>query len=208
VTEKPPETPGGTTWLDASLALGLITALVATAGWAYAQAWYAMVDLGLTWADIQPMTFAMYGFFTLQAHAWWLLPLLIGATIAWRLYAHRLPVWASRWFGVALPPATLALFWGAYTLGAAVGRADYRADAESGFCSYPYVRVALDSSASLPDSLKAVPEQAAGQQLRLLVQTPAFLVLIAPELGSPPLLVPMGQVRMMRVIPVPAGCRP
>jgi hypothetical protein len=51
----------------------------------------------------------------------------------------------------------------------------------------------------------------AGQELRLLVQTPNLLVLIAPEAGGPPLLVPMGpmgQVRMLRVIPVPAGCRP
>jgi len=39
------------------------------------------------------------------------------------------------------------------------------------------------------------------------VQTPSLLVLIAPEAGAPPLLVPMDQVRMLRVIPVPAACR-
>jgi hypothetical protein len=93
-------------------------------------------------------------------------------------------------------------------MGYAAAHLDYSAHARSGFCAYPFVRVALDRDFGLPDALKPVPATLAGQVLRLLVQTPNLLVLIAPEAGGAPLLVPMAQVRMLRLIPVAAGCRP
>jgi len=102
----------------------------------------------------------------------------------------------------------LLLFWAAYGLGYVAAHLDYSAHARGGFCAFPFVRVALDREFGLPDALKPVPAALTGQELRLLVQTPNLLVLIPPEAGGAPLLVPMGQVRMLRVIPVQAGCRP
>ncbi len=54
------------------------------------------------------------------------------------------------------------------------------------------MRVALDPEIKLPGPLTPVPAALAGQELRLLVQTPNLLVLIAPEAGGAPLLVPIG----------------
>jgi hypothetical protein len=190
--------------LDVSLLLALISALLVTAGWAYAQSWYAQFDLGLRALEVPPVDFGIYGFKTLAAHWWWLLPLGLGAAVGWGLIPPR---W-RRWAWLTLPPLVLLLFWGAYRLGGAVARADYQAHAKTRFCAYPYVRVALDPDLKLPDPFKPVLAAAAAEKLRLLVQTPNLLVLIDPEPGSPPLLVPMAQVRMLRVIPVQAQCRP
>ncbi len=204
MTEPVPARLRGLPWLDLTLLLALISALLVAAGWAYAETWYGQFDLGLMGLEVPPVYFAIYGFKTLKSDWWWLLPLVLAALFAWHLYADRLP----RWSWIALPPAVLLLFWAAHGLGYAAARLDYSAHARSGFCAYPFVRVALDREFGLPDALKPVPDALAGQELRLLVQTPNLLVLIAPEVGGAPLLVPMGQVRMLRVIPVPAGCRP
>lgn len=190
--------------LDVSLLLALISALLVTAGWAYAEAWYARFDLGLRALEVPPVDFGIYGFKTLAAHGWWLLPLGLGAVIGW----GRLPERWARWTWIALPPLVLLLFWGAYRLGGSIARADYQAHAKTRFCAYPYVRVALDPDLKLPEPFKQVLASAADEELRLLVQTPNLLVLIGPEPGSAPLLVPMAQVRMLRVIPVPDQCRP
>lgn len=204
MTESAPTDPGGLPWLNVSLLLALISALLVTAGWAYAETWYGQFDLGLMGIEVPPVYFAIYGFKTLKSDWWWLLPLAVAALFAWHLYAGRLP----RWSWIALPPAVLLLFWAAHGLGYAAARLDYRAHARSGFCAYPFVRVALDPDLKLPDPLKPVPAALAGQELRLLVQTPNLLVLIDSAPGGAPLLVPMGQVRMVRVIPVQEGCRP
>ncbi|WP_295455145.1 hypothetical protein [uncultured Thiodictyon sp.] len=79
-----------------------------------------------------------------------------------------------------------------WPLGYAAARLDYSAHARSDFCRFPFVRVALDPEIKLPGPLTPVPAALAGQELRLLVQTPNLLVLIAPEAGGAPLLVPIG----------------
>jgi hypothetical protein len=198
-----PEPPAPFPWRDIGLLLALVSALLVTAGWAYAEAWYGRFDLGLMGLEVPPVYFPVYGFKTLKSHWWWLLPLALGVLLAWHRYAARLP----RWTWILWPPATLLLFWIAHGLGAAAARADYRDHARAQFCAYPFVRVAVEPGLALPAPLSSAPDALAGQRLRLLVQTPSLLVLIAPEAGAPPLLVPMDQVRMLRVIPVPAACR-
>jgi hypothetical protein len=131
MTEPVPARPGGLPWLDLTLLLALISALLVTAGWAYAETWYGQFDLGLMGLEVPPVYFAIYGFKTLKSDWWWLLPLTLAALFAWHLYAGRLP----RWSWIALPPAVLLLFWAAHGLGYAAARLDYSAHARSGFCA-------------------------------------------------------------------------
>ena len=158
MSEPAPPRPDGPPWLDISLLLALVSALLVTAGWAYAETWYGQFDLGLMGREVPPLYFAIYGFKTLKSDWWWLLPLALAALFAWHRYADRLP----RWSWIALPPAVLLLFWAAHGLGGAAARSDYSAHARSGFCAYPFVRVALDPELKLPDPRKPVPADGEG----------------------------------------------
>ena len=94
MTEPAPAHPDRLPWLDITLLLALISALLVTAGWAYAETWYGQFDLGLMGLEVPPIYFAIYGFKTLKSDWWWLLPLVLGALYAWHLYAGRLPRWS------------------------------------------------------------------------------------------------------------------
>jgi hypothetical protein len=193
--------------VDVTLLLALITALLVTAGWAYAEAWYGRFDIGLFALEIPPVTFGIYGFKILKAH-WWLLPLAIGMSAGFVWGWRWLPVRAAGWAWTAIAPLILLLFWAAHGLGAATARGDFDDHADNSFCAYPFVSIALNGAALLPDELKSLPDVLAGQQRRLLLQTPSLMVLIGAEPGVPPVMIPMDRVRMVRLTPVHPGCRP
>jgi hypothetical protein len=64
-SEPPPQASPA---LDLGLAVALATALVYTAGWAYAYRWYARCDLGLNGLELPVETLLIYGFWTLREH--------------------------------------------------------------------------------------------------------------------------------------------
>jgi len=71
MTEPVIARPGGLPWLGLTLLLALISALLVTAGWAYAETRYGQFDLGLVGIEVPPIYFAIYGFKTLKSNWCW-----------------------------------------------------------------------------------------------------------------------------------------
>jgi hypothetical protein len=201
---------------DLAWITGLVFAWLYAAGWSYAYRWYARFDLGLNGLDLPTETVPMYGFWVLRAH-WYLLPLLVGAWLFWRLGPPAL----RRWVVYALPVVLILLFSLAYALGARAADQRFAVHRDSGFRCLPRARVGLVPHA---DRSPAIAELAAGlarekqpadtdspspdAEWRLLLQTGSLLVLIQPKPQGPPVavLVPWENLDVARLSPVVAGC--
>ncbi|WP_089724665.1 hypothetical protein [Candidatus Thiosymbion oneisti] len=191
--------------LDITAAVTLITALVYTAGWSYAYHWYDRFELGLIGLGIPFEYHFMYGFWVLQTF-WWLIPTLV-VFLALTYWAQVDPVLDLL--------ARTALIWGLlafvlfYYMGKAAAGADYRDHRESGFQSYPWVRIwTISDQGQTSAEPQTAPQDLADGKYRLLLQTTQSLYLIRPRQDSgqlPTLQIPHNQIRALRRIPTNPG---
>jgi len=213
--------------LDAALLITLGTALLFVAGWGYAERWFAHFDLGLVGLGIPPASFGIYGYWTLAAFTWWLVPAAALVAVALHWFGHRPRGGAGIYVGtdadgdgrsrlwsmalrfarqavpVALPvlllAAVLLLFWGAYALGRLAADQAFNRDQANGFCDRPYVRVVLTDPASLTAVLPGTAEALAQGRYRLLIQSGGLVALIRPW---PPAEAPLKPRRPGLLVPV------
>lgn len=191
--------------LDLTVLLGLGTALIYTAGWAYAYHWYGNFNLGIIGLDIPLEYFLMYGFWTARAHWWLVLVYAVGVAL-WLFLRERLQPWLWR----AAPVWVLFLFWLAYALGGQAARTDYATHQRNGFACYPLARLGgLKSEDKRTATLHDLAEQLSERDYRLLLQTKGLLVLIKPkpQTAPVPVVVPLSSIDVLRVTPVNPGCR-
>lgn len=216
--------------LDAAFLITLVTALLFVAGWGYAEQWFGYFDLGLIGLDIPTGYFAMYGYWTLAAHAWWLvlgaaLTALVPGVRRWLPGRDGSGIWPRVWSSarsavriaapVLLLSLALLLFWGAYALGRHAADRNFARDRDNEFCTFPYIRVVLKDATGLPKVFRGMNEALAEGRYRLLVQSGGVLALFrtnppdAPiKPRRPSLVVPVGEVTLMELTPVPPGCGP
>ncbi|QQO54656.1 MAG: hypothetical protein N838_16260 [Thiohalocapsa sp. PB-PSB1] len=216
---------------DIAVLLALGTALLFTAGWGYAERWFAWFDLGIISLGIPPPYFAMYGYWTLAAHGWWLLLSVAMIIAVWQVLRHLPVAWNDRLVRLrqallsALGPVLLLalvlfLFWSVYGLGRLTADRNHARASADGFCVLPEVRLVLkDPPSSLSNVLPGTAKDLAEGRWRLLIRSGGVLALIrgqsvdAPDqlpdqLRRPALVVPMSQVALFELIPVPPGCGP
>ena len=217
--------------LDTALLVTLATALLFVAGWGYAEQWFGLFDLGVVGLGIPSGNFAIYGYWSLESRVWWLVGLAMVAAAAplvslvvRRRFRLAAPPW--RWLGTEtraalgrgarnLAPVLLfALFWGAYALGQQAARESFAAHQAKRFCAFPHVWVVPKENASWPKALDWLREPLAAGQYRLLIQSGGVLALfrVNPkgEERLPPLpglVVPVGEISLFELDPVPQGCR-
>ncbi len=217
--------------LDTALLVTLVTAWLFVAGWGYAEQWFGRFDLGVVGLGIPSGNFAMYGYWTLESQFRWLIPLAVaaaGAPLLWSRLRPRLTARGRFWlpdvqtraalragWRILVPLLVLALFWAAYALGRAAANRDYEDHAASRFCTFPFARVVLKENTAWPKALPGLREDlAAGDRFRVLIQSGGMLALFQlnpPEEPRPRgqgLLVPVSEVSLIELDPIPPGCRP
>ncbi|WP_459870465.1 hypothetical protein [Endothiovibrio diazotrophicus] len=191
--------------LLAALLTTLATALLYAAGWSYAYHFYDRLNLGLIGLEIPLEYHFIYGFWALRWGWWLLIPLAIGR-LAWPRHGAR---WTA-WLRGALPLWLPLAFLGLYALGWGAARADYREHAAGGFTHYPLVRVWLKEekgTGGAAPRLTRLTEWLREGGYRLLVEGKSRIYLVKTGGGAEPsvVVIPAGEIRAMRVVPVNPG---
>ncbi len=186
----------------AALITVLITALVYTAGWAYAYRWYGQFSVGVIGLEIPPEYHFMYGFWSVRDF-WWALLLYLAPVAAWHWWRPQLGPWVWR----LAPVWALLLFVGAYGIGSSAASGDFRRHLASGFAVFPLARVWLAPSTGRDSALDRFAGELKELRYRLLLQTKDKLYLIKPKIHAVPpvVLVPIGRVEALRVTPTNPG---
>lgn len=199
--------------LDLATLVGLSAALVYTAGWSYAERYFAHFQIGLLALEMPTEYYFVYGSWVL-GHWWWLV--LLGAALAVPVLWSLPPAaWRSRWLRAVALLLVLALCMGMRVLGGTTGSQHYRLQQATDFRDSPRVRVWLKSGGGSP-----APEDAALMDLaatlpqgchRLLVQNRSTLWLFRPRQGAPQaqmavLALPVAEVRALRLLPQFTSC--
>ena len=191
--------------LDLGVAVALASALVYTAGWAYAYRWFARFDLGIAGLGLPGDTFLMYGFWTLRAHSYLLLLYGLGLAL-WLWHGAAVRLWILR----TAPIWLLGAFGIAYLAGTQQANSLFERHRDAGFGCFPLARVGLAPQDNRRNEIDALVEDLAEREYRLLVQAPSLLVLIKPKTQGPPVtaLVPLGRVEALRLSSTLIECQP
>lgn len=191
--------------LDLGVAVGLATALVYAAGWAYAYRWFAQFDLGLVGLGLPFETLLMYGFWTLREH-WYLLLAYASGMLIWSWYGPGVRVWILR----TAPVWLLLAFVLVYLAGGQSANARYQDHKSAEFGCFPRAMLGLTQQQDRTPDIAALATQLADSQYRLLIQTQTGLVLIKPKRQGPPVttLVPISSIHTLRLSSTERTCRP
>lgn len=191
--------------LDLGIAVALASALIYTAGWAYAYRWFARFDLGIAGLDLPGETFLIYGFWTLRLY-WYVLALYAFGLVLWLRHGAEV----HRWIVRTAPFWLLLAFAGAYLAGIQQANRLFERHQADGFRCFPSARVGLTPENDRRAPFKALAEGLAEHEYRLLLQTSNLLVLIKPKPQGPPVtaLVPLGRVEAVRLLSTMPDCVP